>query len=67
MKLQNNFKNIRHELRKDKGEFAIYIGVHPSQYSRYENQKTQPDLATAIRISEKLNKTVNDLFIWVSE
>jgi len=43
-------------------EFAEYIGVNQSQYNRYERNTHQPTLEIAIRISDKLGMTVNDIF-----
>jgi DNA-binding XRE family transcriptional regulator len=43
-------------------EFAAFLGVSQSHYNRWENQKLQPTLDTAIMISDKLKCTVNDLF-----
>jgi putative transcriptional regulator len=43
-------------------EFADYLGLPQQQYNRYEKQKTQPDLERALLISEKIGRSVNDIF-----
>lgn len=63
-------KNILKQLRMkehmlNKKEFAEYLGVPELQYGRYENSYNQPSLEMALKISKKLNKTVNQ--IWFIE
>ncbi|WP_036710448.1 helix-turn-helix transcriptional regulator [Paenibacillus pinihumi] len=58
----NNLKDIRHEHKMNQTEFAEHLGLPQQQYNRYEKQRSQPDLERAILISEKLQRTVNDIF-----
>lgn len=62
MPVVNNLKEIRHAMKMEKGEFAEFLEINNSQYSRYENQHRQPTLEKALEISEKVNRTVNELF-----
>ena len=48
----------------DQGEFAAFLGVGPSTYSRWENQRVQPSLLWALRISRILNLRLED---WLEE
>ena len=43
-------------------EFAEYLGVDKNLYNRWENQKVQPSLFMALKVSNKLSCTANDLF-----
>lgn len=62
MAVNNRLKSIRHQHEMTQKEFATYIGVNQSQYNRYERNTHQPTLEIAIRISDKLGVTVNDIF-----
>lgn len=44
-------------------EFSRFLGVALPQYNRYENNQRQPTLEVALRISERLDVTVNDIFV----
>jgi putative transcriptional regulator len=67
MVVKNYLKQIRHEMQIDhQEEMASLLGVAQGQYSRFENQKAQPTLETALRISEKLKRSVNEIF-WIDE
>lgn len=64
--IKNNLKSIRmQEHMQNKREFAKNIGIAEQQYLRYENAVTLPSLEIALKISNKLNKTVNE--IWYIE
>jgi putative transcriptional regulator len=65
--IRNNLKNIRYEHKMNQGEFAEFLGIAQSQYSRYERQKEQPSLETALKISEKIKRSVNDICYLVPE
>lgn len=67
MRIQNRLKSFRHKHEMNSKEFAIYIGINSDQYSRYENNRRQPTLEIAVRISEKLSVTVNDIFYLTDE
>ncbi|MED4892918.1 MULTISPECIES: helix-turn-helix transcriptional regulator [Heyndrickxia] len=62
MTVHNRLKSCRHQHEMSQKEFAEYIGVNQSQYNRYERNTHQPTLEIAIRISDKLGMTVNDIF-----
>ncbi len=63
MAVKNRLKVIRHEMRIDyQEEMASLLKIAQGQYSRFENQKAQPTLETALRISTILNRTVNEIF-----
>jgi len=64
--MQNNLKHFRHRLEMNMTEFAAFLGLPLAQYSRYENQKAQPNIDTLITIRDKLRKrfpslTLDDL------
>lgn len=64
--IKNNLKSIRmQEYMQNKREFAKTIGIAEQQYLRYENALTHPSLEISLKISYKLNKTVNE--IWYIE
>ncbi len=64
--IKNNLKSIRmQEYMQNKREFAKNIGIAEQQYLRYENELTFPSLEVSLKMSYKLNKTVND--IWYLE
>ena len=60
-KLRNRLKSIRHRREMDQGEFAAFLGVGPSTYSRWENQRVQPTLSTLAIIADKLGAGLGDL------
>lgn len=63
MRAKNRLKQIRHELNIDyKTEMADLLGIRQEQYSRYERQVDQPNLLTALRIAQKLNRPVEEIF-----
>lgn len=66
MPLQNKLKDIR--MRKyamNKGEFAEFLGINFPTYSQIENGKRKLSVVMALKISEKLNIPVNE--IWYNE
>jgi len=62
--LTNCLKKIRmQQFMMTKKEFAQFIGgVGESQYCRYEKSAAQPSLEVAIKISNALKKTVNEIW-----
>ena len=60
--LKNKLKSWRHKKEMNQTEFAEYLEVDKNLYNRWENQKVQPSLLMALKISNKLSCTVNDLF-----
>jgi putative transcriptional regulator len=67
MAIRNNLKDIRYEFKMESGEFADFLNIRQPQYSRYENNKSQPNLETALHISKKINKPVNDIVYLVPD
>ena len=60
-------KNRLLEIRLQKGfkfakDFALYLGVSHNQYSRYENNRIQPNLDTTYQILEKLQIDFFELY-----
>jgi len=60
---KNRLRQIRHEMMIDKQlEMADLLGVSQGQYNRYERGKAEPTLDVALRIAQKLSKSVEDIF-----
>jgi len=62
MAVKNRLKEIRHDRRMNQIQFAEFLGVAQYQYNRYELQRQQPTLEMALRIAEKLNMPVEQIF-----
>ncbi|MGG3694300.1 helix-turn-helix transcriptional regulator [Heyndrickxia ginsengihumi] len=62
MPVYNRLKSLRHKYEMNQTEFATFIGINHDQYNRYERNKRQPVLETAIKISDRLGLAVNDIF-----
>ena len=63
MAVQNKLKTIRmSEFFLNKREFAKVLDISENQYIRYENNKNSPSLEICLKISDKLNRTVNDIW-----
>lgn len=60
--VKNRLKELRHDHRMNQVEFAEFLGLSQYQYNRYELQRQQPTLEGALRIAEKLNKPVEQIF-----
>lgn len=56
--VKNRFKDIRHDHRMNQVEFSDFIGINRSLYNRWENQKTQPELETVLRLAKQLQLPV---------
>lgn len=52
----------REQSGKTQAQVAKEIGVSELAYQRYEYDKREPGVRTAIRIARALNSTVEDLF-----
>lgn len=66
MALKNCLKKIRMaEFMQTKRAFSSYLQISEQQYFRYESGGTMPSLDIAIKISDKLNRPVNE--IWFEE
>lgn len=64
--LRNRLVDIRYEFKMNQKSFAQFLGIAAQQYNRYERQENQPNLITALRISEKIGRPVND-FMYLDE
>lgn len=62
MSLQNRLKSYRHRFEMNQTEFAAFLGISHDQYNRYERNKRQPTLEIALKISDKLGCSVNEIF-----
>ena len=63
--MNNNLKKIRMgEYFMNMRQFANMIGVAEQQYQRYESGKSIPSLEIAMRISDRLNKKVEDIWFF---
>lgn len=61
--LNNNLKIIRmREYLMNKREFSKMLDIAEQQYSRYENGQSIPSLEIAIKISNSLQKNINDIW-----
>jgi putative transcriptional regulator len=67
MTVNNRLKDLRHDHRMNQTEFADFLGLSIHQYNRYERGARQPTLEIALQISEKVKRTVNDIFYVTEE
>lgn len=62
MPVKNRLKEIRmREYMMNMTQFAEMLDINYKQYVKYEKD-TVPYLEVALKISKKLNKTVNEIF-----
>jgi DNA-binding XRE family transcriptional regulator len=60
--IKNRLKEIRmKEYMLNQKDFAEFLGIDFRQYNRYEHI-IQPSLEIALKIANKLNKDVKDIF-----
>lgn len=63
MVIKNKLLDIRLEKKyKLQKDFAEYLGISEKDYCRIEGNKKQVTLETAIKIAEKLDMKVEDIF-----
>lgn len=62
MAVGNRLKEVRHDLRMNQTEFSKFLAISIYQYNRYEKGSRVPSLEVALSISEKIGRSVNDLF-----
>lgn len=62
MNLGNNIRKIREAKGLASKEVAISCKMDPGQYSRIENNKTDPALSSLVKIAKALGVSVADLF-----
>ena len=61
--VKNRLKEIRmKEYLMNMSEFSDFLGLTISMYSQLENGKKGCSLKVALEISNKLNKSVNDIW-----
>lgn len=59
----NKLLDIRLGLKyKHQKDFADFLEIDIRDYNKIENNRKQVGLLTALKISEKLNMNVNDIF-----
>lgn len=63
IKLENTLNDWRHKLKKEKGEFAEFLGVSISLYSQWENHDKEPSLISAWGIAKKISAAGYDCHI----
>lgn len=63
MNLNNRLREIRmQEYLEEPADFAKRLGISLKNYYKYEDGTTKPRLDVAVDISQKLNRTVNDIW-----
>ncbi len=62
MNLGENLKKIREAKGLSGKEVAISCKMDPAQYSRIENNKTDPALSSLVKIAKALGVSVSELF-----
>lgn len=62
MTVVNNLKDIREQHHWNQEQLASFIGTNRESIGRYERGERNPSLETALRLSARLNVTVNELF-----
>jgi len=65
--IKNRLKSIRHKHEMNQTEFAQMLGVLQNLYCRWENQKQQPSLESALNICHKLKIKMEDLVEYIPE
>ena len=55
-------KQIRHETGINQEELAFAIGAHPKSIGRIERGERNPSLEIALRLSQYLNRSVEEIF-----
>lgn len=62
MNLGSNIRKIREAKNLSSKEVAISCKMDPAQYSRIENNKTDPALSSLVKIAKALGISVAELF-----
>jgi putative transcriptional regulator len=65
--LKNKIREIRKALRISQEELAKKCNVTRQTINAIENEKYDPTLALAFRLSKNLNITIDELFIFEGE
>ncbi len=56
-----NLRNVRKECNLTQKQIAELLNISQQSYSDYENEKTQPDFETLIKIADALNVSIDYL------
>ncbi len=56
-----NLRNVRKESNLTQKQIAELLNISQQSYSDYENEKTQPDFETLIKIADTLNVSIDFL------
>lgn len=62
MAVSSNLKEIRKKCNLNQDDLAIAIGAHPKSISRIERGERNASLELALRLSQYLKCTVEDIF-----
>lgn len=65
--MKNNIREIRKAMKVSQEELAKRCNVTRQTINAIENDKYDPTLALAFRLSKKLNTKVDELFIFEEE
>ena len=65
--MKNNLRMILAERKIKKGEFAKEIGITPGTLSFIVNEKSVPTLEVAMKIAQKLEIKVEDIWYFDAE
>lgn len=65
--MENNIRVIRKSMKISQEELASRCGVTRQTINAIENDKYDPTLALAFKLSHNLNTTVDQLFIFKKE
>jgi len=59
----NRLKEIRmKEYMLSQKDFAAMLEIRPNQYNRYEKDVNTPSVEIALKIAQKLNKKIEDIW-----
>lgn len=65
MSVKNKLKEIRmREYLMNQGEFSKMLEILLTTYSQWERGKSNPTLETAFVIANKLNKKIEDIWLY---
>ena len=63
--LDNKLKEIRmREFMFTQKEFSSFLSIPESQFYRYEMKKSQPSLEIALKIAQKLDRPISEIW-WI--
>ncbi|KIL42808.1 hypothetical protein KP77_34380 [Jeotgalibacillus alimentarius] len=62
--MQNQIRDIRKQMKISQEELAVRCGVSRQTINAIENDKYDPTLALAFKLSKNLETTVDQLFVF---